>query len=265
MKHLTRLALLAALCCLSLAPLARAAEKTPEQKLLNKHQNALVTVKMLLKIKGSDQNQELEISGTMISADGLVLVSNFAIGGRVTQIKQTDIKVLIGKDSQGLPAKLLTKDPDLDLAWIKILPPKAKAKDAKKDASKNKQPKAPFAYVNLKNSVKATLGQSLMTLRKLDKNFGKAPVISYGKLIGNTTKPRKLMIVSPLLVQGVLSHPIFTQDAKLIGFNVFQFTNAQARAPFRQTGLVLSASKVAYATKKALAIAAEDDDQDSKD
>ena len=85
---------------------------------------ALVRVKVVISMEspwgGDPEEQEMEVSGMLISADGQVLLTNSMMGGLYgmmggIQVTPRDIKVLIGDDTEGLPATLVARDSDRDL------------------------------------------------------------------------------------------------------------------------------------------------------
>ena len=112
---------------LALGGIARADEAGEYAKLLSDTTPALVTVKFVLKIEGQmgKRESETEITGLMVDPTGLVLCANSKLGlprimrsfGSATP---TDIKILIGDDTEGLEAKVMARDTELDLAWVKI-------------------------------------------------------------------------------------------------------------------------------------------------
>ena len=110
---------------------AFAQEKSNYSALLEQVGPAFVTVKFVLKVQNQYGNREseAEMTGVMIDPSGLVLCGNTklgsarmarSLGGSATP---TDIKVLIGDDTEGLEARVLARDSELDLAWVQIKKP----------------------------------------------------------------------------------------------------------------------------------------------
>jgi hypothetical protein len=120
----------AGLCLLAIGHAARADELAEYSKLLSEMTPILVTVKFVLKMEGQygKRESETEITGLMVDPTGLVLCANSKLGmprflrgmGSATP---TDLKVLIGEDTEGLEAKVLARDTELDLAWVKVKEP----------------------------------------------------------------------------------------------------------------------------------------------
>ncbi len=255
------LTLLTAFTCLPVTLQAQ----TDYEKLLAEKSPALVAVKYLLKFSmpGMDaQESEAEANGVMIDPKGIILCSNTRMGGIMAMMQRmmgggddrmddmsavpTDIKVLIGDDTEGLPAKLVARDSELDLAWVQIKDPKDKKFDAL-DISVADIPK---------------IGQELILVERLPKHHDRIPVFNETKLAGIAKKPRELFIPA----HGISSYgdPIFTTSGKLVGFTALQLPDRDsAGGPMammtemfdmqRSMGaLILPAAEVAKATKLAL-------------
>lgn len=196
----------------------------------------LVTVKFIMKIEAGGQMSEMfgrmaeegvetEVTGVMIEKSGLVLVSNTQLGGYMGMMASrmgggvtpnpTDLKVLVGDDTEGLKAKFLARDKDVDLAWIQIDDPKAAGKT--------------FASVDLaKANASPTVGTKLLTINRLGKYFDHAVVVSEGRLGGMAKKPRSLLIPSGLQESiNSLGMPVFDGTGALLGFSVLQMPSRE--------------------------------------
>ena len=137
--------LLGAAVVLGLASTARGADaalKARARRLLEKHRDAVVTVKLVLSTRmimmGREMNKresKNEVTGTVIDPSGLTVTSNFAIdpmsaameasaamaGGEgqfKTETDVVDAKIVLA-DGTELPARVVLKDKDLDLAFVK--------------------------------------------------------------------------------------------------------------------------------------------------
>lgn len=215
------------------------------EALATKAGGALVTVKMVMKMPGHDEAREMEVAGTMIDPSGLVLVSNAQLGGLATRMGMaapslSDVKVLIGDDTEGLSAKVWTRDSDLDLAWVKI------------DADKAKDKK--FDFVDLANAATPKAGDKLYGVQKMGKFFDRAVQVSVGYVSATTKKPRPLFVPGGN-VQSTYGLPIFTADQKLAGIMIVQMPDADEAENMRGGGfegpMILPASEVASATARA--------------
>lgn len=245
---------------LALRGSARADEAGEYAKLLSETTPALVTVKFVLKMEGQfgKRETETEITGLMVDPSGLVLCANSKLGlprimRSLGSATPTDIKVLIGEDTEGLEAKVLARDTELDLAWVKIKEPGDKK----------------FAALDLEKSAVVNPGDRILTLRKMAKFFDRAITISEGRLAGRTAKPRDLLVpgggidVEP-------GQPIFTPDGRIVGLVVMQLpdmeemeSNPMAFMGMRSdilNGLILPIAEVAKATKRANEREAEEEE-----
>jgi S1-C subfamily serine protease len=256
--------LVAAIVTAVLAVGAQAQNEADYQKVLQDKSPAFVTIKFVLKMKmgGMGESEtESEITGAMIDPKGLVLCSNTQLGGIAGFMKSmgremtatpTDLKVLVGEETEGLEAKLLARDTELDLAWVQI-----------KDPGQRK-----FAYVNLANGAEAKVGQLVIGVRRMAKYFDRATVVSESRVAGVTRKPRRLYV--PILpLTNNLGLPVFASDGKVVGVAVLQMPSDEDQedspaAMFSRmsslqdmmSGMILPAADVVEATQRARQTAA---------
>lgn len=238
-------------------------------KMMTEKGDSLVTVKFVLKISmgqmfGGDQESETEITGVMIEPKGLVICSNTQLGGFIGMMKSmmgsmgsqmsatpSDLKVLIGDDTEGRDADLVARDTELDLAWIRIKTPGDK----------------PFAYVDFAKAGKAAVGDDVFVLRRLGKYFARTAVISECRIGGVTQKPRELMLPSTPLSSS-LGAPVFAADGQPAGIIVMQMPDSDGSTdnPMAMmgrmsglqdmmSGFILPAATIVKATERALATA----------
>jgi S1-C subfamily serine protease len=253
-----------ALLC-SLAFPAAAGDDDDLARLLADKEPGLVTIKFVLKMKmgafGGDQESENEATGVMVRPDGLVLCSNVQLGGIASMIQRvmgsqagdfsatpTDIKVLIGDDTEGVDAEIVARDTELDLAWVRISDPREEA----------------YAYVDFSKSAEVELGTPVVAVRRMGKYFGRVAVISDGRIGGITKKPRDLYVPSGNFA-GSFGVPIFTADGRVVGMTVMQVPDAEDMGANPMSmfgsmsgmqdmagGFILPAATVAKATRRAL-------------
>lgn len=269
----------AALALLTLATPAAAAEPGADafRDVLARRAPAVVTVRYVLRIElggamggamgGEGQESEGEVSGVVVDPGGLVLCSNTLLGGFAEllgrlmgagsdfEINATpdDIEVLIGDSTEGLPARLVARDSDLDLAWVQI-----------------DDPPEGLAAIDLGAGVPAKIGEPFVAVRRMDKVFARAPALIEGRIGGETTKPRRLWVpaASPFGGHGL---PVFNADGALLGITVMQFPSAgdtggagpmaslmqSARLEEVLSAVILPAGEVERATALAREMAAE--------
>lgn len=231
----------------ALAPSAHAqagATDPSYQTLPDRHGEALVEVKMVMKMPQMEEGREIEVPGTMIEEGGLVLVSNARIGGMATRMgmpapSMTDVKVLIGDDTEGLDARVLARDSELDLAWIQI--EDEKARDRK------------FKFVDLSGASTPKAGDRVYALTKMGKYFGKMNLVSEGRIAAVTRKPRTLYVPGGP-IRADMGLPVFAEDGKAVGISVVQVPSAEESEDLPNGGfegaMILPASEVLAATAR---------------
>jgi len=229
---------------------------------------ALVTVKFVKKMEGaSGEGLDSEINGVMIEPSGLILVANWWMGGfearRGRAVSPTDIKILIGDDSEGLKAKILARDRELDLCWIQIDDDKAKGKT--------------FRAVEFSTAPAPAVGEKIYTVQRLGKFFDHALSVEEDRVGGVTRKPRTLLI--PSGSSGSIGQMLLNADGKAVGFNIVQapdkedIEGGESIGPGNAAVLLLPAAEVLKATARGKEMAAksppapakEDSPPDKKD
>ena len=171
------------------------------KKLVEQQAAALVTVKFTLKV--GEQQAEQKIDGAIIGKDGMVLCSHRRLGGQFGPTASvTDVKVLVGSDTDGVEAKIVRLDKDLDLAWIQINEP---AEDL------------PALLLDKKRSIE--IGDDLLSIVKMNDYFNRQPVVSEGRVGGQITKPRNMLVPTSGLVTAA-GYPVFDIDGEVVGIVV---------------------------------------------
>jgi len=230
------------------APL-RADTDAKFKQLLEEKSPAVVTVKFVLKVKSQfgDTEQESEISGVMVSPDGLVLCSNtqlqgfaaFMRGSAAGSVTPTDIRILAGDDTEGLEAALVARDTELDLVWIRI-----------KNAGDRR-----FTCIDLEKTAAPEIGDRLYAVTRLPKYFDRTPVVREARLAAVTRKPRRLYVPSTGL--GARGLAVFSSSGEFVGVAVTQMPDPAEMEAARGMGgaglqeLILPASDVFKATQRA--------------
>lgn len=167
-----------------------------------------------------EQEIKVEALGTLIDPSGLVVTSLSQIdparkfSGRELRRGSSTIKVeavatlkefkVIMPDGTEIPGEIIMKDPDLDLAFIRI---KTASKEAKGVV---------FRAVDLKNSAPGAVLDEVVTLSRMDEVLNRAPVVTRGRVSMVTKKPREFLRVSG----GLPGCPTFLVDGKLLGITV---------------------------------------------
>lgn len=272
----TCLALGAALCFAATAAQAADSADYDAEKFLTEKSPVLVTIKFNLRsgaTKGDEQS-ESEITGVVIDPKGLILCSNIqltALAGAFSGLGMmggggavpTNIRILAGDDTQGLKAKLLARDSELDLAWLQL----------------NEPPPKPLASIDLAKSAKPRIGQQLVCMHRMGKYFDREPAIREVRVSAHPRKPRELYILGGSL-NADFGLPVFTTGGQVVGIMILPISEETmseiSSNPFAMLGgisgildlfggAILPAEEVARATRRAVENApskpAEDDEK----
>lgn len=204
MKRLMMTAAAALFVSLAAPSLAQDSSAAAYEKLVTQRAAANVNVKFILKAEG--QEQESEIPGVMIEKSGLVLASTMGMGEMDSRfggvaITPTEIKVLIGEDTQGVEAKMIARDSDLALGWFQIDKPDEKG----------------YSFLDFAEGSPAVGGDTLMVVSQMGKFFHRANIVTEGKVACVTSKPRKLLIPSISLVAADFGVPVFDSQSRPVG------------------------------------------------
>ena len=234
------------------------------QHVLDTYAPTLVTIKFVQKTQGrfGEFEGENEINGVMVEPTGLVLCSNLMLGGSASRrgggrSVPSEIKVLIGDDTQGLDAKFVARDTELDLAWLQI-----------KDPGERKFASLDLAAAMM-DAVTPRLGQRLLTLGVMGRYFGQEVLVSEGFVAGRTRKPRELYVLRGS-VDTDPGLPVFTAGGQLAGFACIQqpdpdeVSGNAANLTARGRGLILPVRTVAKAMAQAKEVRSEEETQEEK-
>lgn len=197
-----------------------------------KNQNAVVTVQLVVKSKmgfagvgGDARESKQEVTGTVIDPSGLTAVSlsstdptsilqgfmgSFGGDGEESfklkmESELSDVK-LLSPDGVELPAEIVLRDKDLDLAFVR---PKAK-------------PATPLASLDLGNSAKVDLLDEVIAINRLGKVAGRAYSASVERIGAIVQKPRLFYVPDGDKTGTALGCPAFAPDGKVVGLFVMR-------------------------------------------
>jgi S1-C subfamily serine protease len=224
--------------------------------IFNQNQHAVVTVQVVLKVSypgaGKSSENRQEITGTVVDPSGLtVLALSAADPSEMYQrmlaeqgsqnkldIEVTDLKILLD-DGTELPAEIVLRDKDLDLAFIR---PKTK-------------PVSPMTAVDLSKSAPAQLLDEVITLNRLNSAAGRAYAASVERISAVIQKPRTFYIPDSTMTSTTLGSPAFALDGKVVGLLVMRAVNSKGGGgrSYREnmTSIILPAEDVLKGAKQA--------------
>ncbi len=188
------------------------------------YQGAVIWVSAVLKVEmaGRSQEKKMEAFGTIITKDGLTVVSyamldpislyaSFATAKQRKSLPKSqfsDVKMRLA-DGTEVPARLLLKDPDLDLGF---LAPDPDAENAPKT----------FPHVTLDKTTKAQILDPLIVLTRLGKSFDEEACVDFTRVSAIVKKPRLFYVDRPHASGGGIGTPVFTTDGKVLGISLMR-------------------------------------------
>lgn len=187
---------------------------------LQKVQKAIVTVKVQANIKtrGEEQEQNVEVTGTMIDPSGLTVVSEQSINpasmlasfmSAYSKREMSELKLeshisecnIVLDDGTEVPADVVLKDEDLDLAFIKP-----------KEASDK------FVYVPMKVREKPLeLLDDFFVIGRLGRSENRAIHLNTGMILSIVKGPRTVYVCDQEVSGNSLGSPAFGADGSAIG------------------------------------------------
>ena len=226
------------------------------REIFKQNQHAVVTVQVVLKVSypGAAKPNEVrqDITGTVVDPSGLTVLALSAADptemyqrmmadqGNPTKLdtEVTDVKLLLD-DGTELPAEIVLRDKDLDLAFIR---PKAK-------------PASPMTAVDFAKSTPAQLLDQVVTLNRLNSASGRAYSASVERISAVIQKPRTFYIPDSTMTATTLGSPAFALDGKVVGVFVMRGISAKGGASRNvrdsMTTIILPAEDVVKGAKQA--------------
>lgn len=213
---------------LMLAGVAQAASETAQKAraVVAANQESVVWVTAAIKVELSASNypsktQESTVTvlGTIIDDSGLTVVSyknidpvgayegrTMNIGGQMVKIsaktEHSDLKIVLSNGTE-VPADIVLKDPDLDLAFIK---PRADSPEAKG---------AKFSAVKMAKAPKLELLDDLVCIGRLSRALNQEAVANLSEVSAIVTKPRTYIFGGRFI-----GTPAFAIDGTAVGITV---------------------------------------------
>ncbi len=210
---------------------ATAADELGEKgrEVFKKHQRAVVTVHVDVKISYSAPGRSTspaelkqDLTGTVVDPSGLTIVALSSCdpssmyetlsGGSAEassrpkmETEVTNIRILLD-DGNELPAEIVLRDKDLDLAFIRPKP----------------KPANPLSAVDLTQSAPAQVLDQVITLNRLGQAAGRAYSASVERISAIVQKPRLFYIPDSTMTSTTLGSPAFSPDGRVVGLFVMR-------------------------------------------
>ncbi len=242
------------------------------REILAKCQQAVVTVKLAIKqsmsMGGHDSKSEskTETTGTVIDPSGLTVVSlattdpgsavkdsytraMAARGADMSQFKLeselSDVKIVLA-DGTEIPAEVVLRDKDLDLAYLRP----------------SDKPAKPLPFVDLAQDAKVQILDEVIVVNRLSQVANRVPAVSIGRIEAIVDKPRTFYVLGQSMWGYALGSPVFSLNGKLVGIlflrsaktqteqsSGFMFSNLSV---FGMMPIILPASDIVDGAKQAL-------------
>jgi S1-C subfamily serine protease len=265
-----------ALATCFMAASARAEDLAEKGRAIYKaKQHVVVTVQVVIKSKlsmpgmGAQSNESRhDVTGTVLDPSGLVvlslsatdpgqLVQNMMSSGDEARFKVetelSDIKILLD-DGTELPAEVVLRDKDLDLAFIR---PKEK-------------PAAPMEALDLSGAAKVDVLDEVIALNRLGNAVGRAYSASVERIAAIVRRPRLFYIPDANLTSTTLGAPAFALDGKPVGIFVMRSIKAKGGGGAMgmlggqndsMAGIIVPADDILKAAKQVPAAAVDEKDK----
>lgn len=227
------------------------AEVKAGRALLKRYADVIVSVEMVVTMKGMQgdrpipaREQKREVNGTFVSATGLTVLSLGSIdprGGipammmgqqiRYDEPEFKEVKLRLANGTE-LPARVVLKDADLDLAFIapETVPEKA------------------LPFVNLASAAKAEILATYFDISRGSKQAQRVPLVRVVNVTGMISKPRKFLLATDYS----MSCPVFDAEGNVLGLTVRHVAGGQSAGL-----IILPAADVADIAKQAAVIKIE--------
>ena len=244
MRGLRLAVVVASLACLITG--ARAAgvneeERAAAREIVKKWQGAIVNVRVVLKMRVSmggremqSMDESVETVGTVIDPGGLTVLSLGALnpGGMMNRMmgsgggqermefgsEPSDVRLRL-PDGKELPARIVLRDEDLDLAFLR---PTTK-------------PAQPLVAINLADEGRPAMFDAVVLLSRLGRVGGWTPAASLQTIGAIIERPRTFYVIGSG-ASGAMGTPAFTTGGKVAGLLTMRSVQAGRPGMFSMMG-----------------------------
>jgi len=267
MDHPTTLRVIRLLLLLAnSAVLSRADELADKGRdIFKKNQRAVVTVQVVVKMKfslpgmgGQANESKQDVTGTVVDPSGLTVLalSSCEPGDMIQNVmagmsdedakfkmetELSDVKLLLD-DGTEVPATIVLRDKDLDLAFVRPL----------------SKPASQMTALDLSKSGSAQVLDQVITLNRLGNAAGRAYAASVERISAVVQRPRLFYIPGSEMTSTALGSPAFSLDGNILGVFVMRTVSQKGGGlslfNFRPQGLttiILPAADILKAARQA--------------
>jgi S1-C subfamily serine protease len=246
--HSIIVATLGLLACAASLRADEFAEKARD--IFTKNEYAVVTVELVQKVSASGRaaarEAKADLTGTVLDPSGLTVIAlssadPFELIRRMSEdykgeVEISEVKMLL-QDGTEVPAGIVLRDNDLDLAFIR---PKTK-------------PATPMAAIDVGKAGPAQVLDQVLAINRLNRAAGRAFSASEERIAAVVQKPRTFYIPDSGVSETGMGSPAFTMNGAVLGIFVMRAVNAQGASSGRDcmTAIILPAEDVMKAAAQA--------------
>lgn len=189
--------------------------------ILEQHKDAVVTVQLVIRQRMSmmgmsahDEESRSDVTGIVIAPDGLTVLSLTGadpmrmfesmmpdlMGDMQMEASVTGVRLLLASGDE-LPARIVLRDRDLDLAFVRPAEP----------------PAAPLPYIDLADSAAPEILDTVVVLNRLGRVLQRVHSAGFERIEAVVNRPRTLYVPSRDPNTASLGSPAFTLDGKIVG------------------------------------------------
>lgn len=200
------------------------------RKVVDAYKDAVVTVQVVVNVKETyegktdSQEQKHTTTATIIDPSGLAVTSLSEVSpdsyymdqfdrtsGYSVSVEMKDVRIKTA-DGTEIPADVVLRDKDLDLAFIR---PKTR-------------PEKPLPAIDLANASTPQVLDQVVVVSRLGQAANRAPAARLDRIESVLTKPRTLYVLNNLHEE--LGIPVFTLDGKCVGVLVLRYAATSSRS-----------------------------------
>lgn len=216
------------------------------QRILEKNQEAVITVVTVVGISwgGDDQERELEANATVIGEDGLSVMALSAVDptkifktfnpgqdGPKSTVKSMK---MIMNDGTEIESEVILRDTDLDLAFVRPAQPAGQ----------------PLAYVDISQTATLEVLEPFVVIGQLGKVSRRAHCVFIERVEAIVEKPRLFYVPPAHRTNAIICSPVFAMDGKFVGIGVMRAIRSGGSGGERSV-IIVPAVDIAESAKQA--------------